>query len=171
MWTSSNSEVVWHFSTIFEHLYKNSPRSTRLKYRWWDVYTCDMVPMVTGSTLHHAFSHLWHPTRAINRNAVRFFCSVLPSCNLCFCAGDTHFYSYLRVTSSDSRPKRQQSGPASSSQGSKCEHAGEGGSKYFRRIWTVQLLRDRAFYTTTPLMHKVYNEHVNCLIWDCHKGC
>ena len=30
------------------------------------------------------------------RNAVRFFHSVLPSRNLCFYAGDTHFYSHLK---------------------------------------------------------------------------
>ena len=42
------------------------PRSTRVKYRYWDVYTCNMVPLLTSSALHHAFSHLGHPTCAIN---------------------------------------------------------------------------------------------------------
>jgi len=46
---------------------------------------------------------------ALSHNAVRFFHSVLPSHNLCFYAGDTHFYSHLiltlRVTSLDSHPK------------------------------------------------------------------
>ena len=113
-----------------------------------------MVPLVTGSTLHHAFSHLWHPTYAINRNAVRFFRSVLPSCSLCFYASDTHFYSHLRLTGSDSRPKRQQSGPTSGSQGSKCEHVR--GAKNFRGGPNtsiefgpgIQLLRGSKYYVT-----------------------
>ena len=89
--------------------------------------------------------------------------SVLPSHNLCFYAGDTHFYSHLRVTSLDSRPKRQQSGPTSGSQGSKCEHIGEGGSRSFRGDPNtsiefgpgVQLLRGSKYYVTdySPCRH------------------
>jgi len=56
-----------------------------------------------------------------------FIISVLPSRNLCFYTGDTHFYSHLSL---ESRPKRRQSRPTSGSQGSKCEHIG--GSKNFR---------------------------------------
>ena len=64
------------------------------------------------------------------------------------------FILTLRVTSLDSRPKRQQSRPTSGSQGLKCEHIG--GSKTFRGGPNtsvefgpgVQLLQGSKYYVT-----------------------
>jgi len=76
------------------------------------------------------------------------------------------FILTLRVTSSDSRPRRRQSRPTSGSQGSKCEHIG--GSKNFSAGPNtsvefglgVQLLRGSKYYVTDFCRE-------SCLAPDC----
>jgi len=79
------------------------------------------------------------------------------------------FILTLRVTSLDSRPKRQQSRPTSDSQGSKCEHIG--GSKNFRGGPNtsvefglgVQLLRGSKYYVTGFLIAGLY-QVLRCMV-------
>ena len=47
--------------------------------------------------LHHSLAVRFFRLVLLSHNAVRYFpSSVLPSRNLCFYAGDTHFYSHLK---------------------------------------------------------------------------
>ena len=130
-----------------------SIRSTRVKYRWRDVYTCACWRMSASmSSPSPSLSH----------------CSVLS-----FGASISQFvFLCLRVTSLNSRPKRRQSGQTSSSQGSKCEHIGgvqkfQRGSKYFRRIWTGgpnttwQAMFLQYMLVNTIVISIDFKEHVN----------
>ena len=148
MQTSSDSEVVWHFQlqwilawklqcndhkldkTIYEHLEQKQEALESSSYRWWDVYTCTCWRMSASMS---------SPSPSLFGSFVRcfYFAMLFGSFIRCFhlaiCASTPViliFILILRVTSLDSRPKRQQSRPTSGSQGSKCEHTG--GPKNFR---------------------------------------